>query len=60
MAGDLTVGDSDDLIVIPRDDASELLDIVRKNLAMEQGEMKQMKDGTYAEEHHKNFSTEHF
>ena len=57
MPGDLLVGDSDGLVVIPRDDAAELLDAVRKNLAMEQDEMKQMKDGTYAEEHHKEIFT---
>ena len=57
MPGDLLVGDSDGLVVIPRDDAAELLGAVRKNLAMEQDEMKQMKDGTYAEEHHKEIFT---
>ena len=45
MPGDLLVGDSDGLVVIPRDDAAELLDAVRKNL------------GTYAEEHHKEIFT---
>ena len=57
IPGDLLVGDSDGLVVIPRDDAAELLDAVRKNLAMEQDEMKQMKDGTYAEEHNKEIFT---
>ena len=57
MPGDILVGDSDGLVVIPRKDAAELLEAVRQNLAMEQVEMKRMKEGTYAEEQHKEIFT---
>lgn len=57
MPGDILVGDSDGLVVIPQRDAADLLDAVRKNLAMEQDEMRRMKDGTYSEEQHKEIFT---
>ena len=60
MPGDILVGDSDGLVVIPRKDAEALLDAVRANLAMEQDEMKRMKDGTYAEAQHKEIFTSAF
>ena len=60
MPGDLLVGDSDGLVVIPRLDAAELLDAARRNLAMEQDEMKQMKAGTYEEQRHRELYTEAF
>ena len=47
MPGDLLVGDSDGLVVIPRRDAPALLDAVHRNLSMEQNEMRRMKDGSY-------------
>jgi len=60
MPGDLLVGDSDGLVVVPRRDAAALLDAVRQNLAAEQDEMKRMKDGTYAEEQHREIFTGSF
>ena len=57
MPGDLIVGDSDGLVVIPRLDAPDLLDAVRQNLANEQDEMKRMKNGTYTEAMHKEVFT---
>ena len=60
MPGDILVGDSDGLVVIPQKDAERLLDAVRANLAMELDEMKHMKEGTYAEEQHKEIFTEAF
>ena len=60
MPGDILVGDSDGLVVVPQNDAARLLDAVRANLAMEQDEMKRMKDGTYAESQHKEIFTEAF
>ena len=60
MPGDILVGDSDGLVVIPRLDAPDLLDAVRANLAMEQDEMRRMKEGTYAEEQHRDIFTSAF
>ncbi len=60
MPGDLLVGDADGLVVIPQQDAGELLEAVHKNLAMEQTEMAHMKDGTYSEEKHKKLFTDAF
>lgn len=60
MPGDLLVGDSDGLVVVPRRDAAALLDAVRQNLAAEQDEMKRMKDGIYAEEQHREIFTGSF
>ena len=57
MPGDLLVGDADGLVVIPRRDAPDLLEAVRENLAMEQDEMRRMKDGTYSEERHREIFT---
>ena len=39
---------------------AELLDAARRNLAMEQDEMKQMKAGTYEEQRHRELYTEAF
>lgn len=60
MPGDLLVGDSDGIVVIPRLDAANLLESVRRNLAMEQDEMRRMKEGTYEEESHKEIFTNAF
>ena len=57
MPGDILVGDSDGLVVIPRRDAPALLEAVRQNLAMEQEEMRHMRDGSYGEEQHKEVFT---
>ena len=57
LPGDLLVGDSDGLVVIPRRDAPALLEAVRQNLAMEQEEMRHMRDGSYGEEQHKEVFT---
>ena len=57
MPGDILVGDSAGLVVIPRGDAADLLDEVRKNLEMEQDEMNRMKEGTYEEDHHREIFT---
>ena len=47
LPGDLLVGDSDGLVVIPRRDAPALLEAVRQNLAMEQEEIRHMRDGSF-------------
>ena len=60
MPGDLLVGDSDGLVVIPRRDAPALLDAVRRNLSMEQNEMRRMKDGSYTEAEHREIFTSAF
>ena len=60
MPGDILVGDSDGLVVIPQRDAANLLEAVRANLAMEQEEMQRMKQGTYSEAQHKEIFTEAF
>ena len=60
MPGDLLVGDSDGLVVIPRIDAQELLVAVQNNLAMEEEEMRSLRSGTYSEEQHKEIFTEAF
>ena len=60
MPGDILVGDSDGVVVIPRADAADLLSAVRRNLAMEQDEMRRMKEGTYEDENHKALFTDAF
>ena len=60
MPGDLLVGDSDGLVVIPRRDAPALLDAVHRNLSMEQNEMRRMKDGSYTEAEHREIFTSAF
>ncbi len=56
MPGDILVGDEDGLVVIPRQDAKELLEAAKKNLAGEQTELHRMREGTYTEqEHRENF-----
>ena len=57
MPGDILVGDSDGIVVIPRRDAADLLSAVRKNLSMEQDEMRRMKEGTYEQESHREIFT---
>ena len=57
LPGDLLVGDSDGLVVIPRRDAPALLEAVRQNLAMEQEEIRHMRDGSFGEEQHKEIFT---
>ena len=57
MPGDIMVGDSDGIVVIPRRDAADLLSAVRKNLSMEQDEMRRMKEGTYEQESHREIFT---
>ena len=57
MPGDLLVGDSDGLVVIPRADARALLEAVRQNLAMEQQEINRMKSGSYSEAEHREIFT---
>lgn len=60
MPGDLLVGDSDGIVVVPKNDAEELLDACRANLAMEQDEMDQMKAGTYEPQKHVKIFTDAF
>lgn len=60
MPGDILVGDSDGVVVIPQADAADLLDAVRQNLAMEQDEMRRMKEGTYEENTHRSLFTDAF
>ena len=57
MPGDILAGDSDGIVVIPRRDAADLLSAVRKNLSMEQDEMRRMKEGTYEQESHREIFT---
>ena len=57
LPGDLLVGDSDGLVVIPRRDAPALLEAVRQNLAMEQEEIRHMRDGSFGEAQHKEIFT---
>ena len=57
MPGDILVGDSDGIVVIPRRDAADLLSAVRRNLSMEQDEMRRMKEGTYEEANHREIFT---
>ena len=57
MPGDILVGDSDGIVVIPRRDAADLLSAVHKNLSMEQDEMRRMKEGTYETESHREIFT---
>lgn len=57
MPGDILVGDSDGIVVIPRRDAADLLSAVRKNLSMEQDEMRRMKEGTHEQESHREIFT---
>lgn len=52
MPGDLLVGDSDGLVVIPQRDAAELLALSKANLAGEQEELERMKNGHYDEQKH--------
>ena len=52
MPGDILVGDSDGLVVIPQRDAAELLALSRANLAGEQAELERMKNGHYDEQKH--------
>jgi RraA family protein len=56
MPGDILVGDVDGIVVIPKNDAENMLEAARNNLAGEQEELRQMKDGTYMVQEHK----EHF
>ena len=44
-------------MVIPRRDAPALLEAVRQNLAMEQEEIRHMRDGSFGEEQHKEIFT---
>lgn len=58
MPGDILVGDADGIVVIPRNDAKELLEAARKNLAGEQEEIHLMKEGLYTEaKHRETFTT---
>ena len=57
MPGDILVGDSDGIVVIPRRDAADLLSAVHQNLSMEQDEMRRMKEGTYETENHREVFT---
>ncbi len=54
MPGDILVGDGDGVVIIPKNDAEEVLEAARKNLAMEAEEMARMKSGEYSEEAHRN------
>lgn len=57
MPGDILVGDRDGIVVIPRQEAAELLEAARKNLQDEQEAMARMKDGTFpVEEHLESFT----
>jgi len=47
------VGDADGLVVIPRRDAAELLELARCNLAGEQNELERMKQGNFTEAEHR-------
>lgn len=60
MPGDILVGDMDGVVVIPQNDAEELLDMVRKNVAGEEEEMIEMKNGKYSKEHHRQIFTGKF
>ena len=53
MPGDILVGDSDGIVVIPRKDAPTVLELARQNLAKEQEEMQSMRTGAYSSELHK-------
>lgn len=57
MPGDILVGDIDGIVVIPRNDAENLLDKVRENLESEQNEIRDMKNGTYTREQHRTIFT---
>ena len=52
MPGDILVGDRDGIVVIPRQEAAELLEAARKNLQDEQEAMARMKAGTFPVEEH--------
>ena len=52
MPGDILVGDRDGIVVIPRQEAAELLEAARKNLQDEQEAMARMKAGTFPMEEH--------
>ncbi len=57
MPGDILVGDQDGVVVIPRQDALELLEAARANLAQEQQTLGRMQQGSYtAQEHKENFT----
>ena len=57
MPGDILVGDRDGIVVIPRQEAAELLEAARKNLQDEQEAMARMKAGTFpVEEHLESFT----
>ena len=57
MPGDILVGDRDGIVVIPRQEAAELLEAARKNLQDEQEAMTRMKAGTFpVEEHLESFT----
>ena len=60
MPGDIVVGDSDGIVVIPKNDAEEVLELVKKNLAMEQQEMERMRTGNYTREEHVDTFTKKF
>lgn len=60
MPGDILVGDVDGIVVIPQKDAEILLKSALKNLADEQEELRQMKDGTYIVQEHKDHFTKVF
>lgn len=60
MPGDILVGDADGVVVIPRRDAQELLEAAKRNLAGEQKEIQQMKEGIYTESRHKDAFTSRF
>ena len=57
MPGDILVGDIDGIVVIPRQDAKELLEAARKQLAGEQQDLEKMRTGSYDERSHKDTFT---
>lgn len=60
MAGDILVGDSDGVVVIPRRDAQKVLEMAKENLAKEQEEISKIKKETHFSEVHKKLFVQDF
>ncbi len=60
MPGDIVVGDSDGVVVIPRRDAEKVLELARENLAHEKEEMNEIKKSSHFTEIHKQIFVEDF
>ncbi len=60
MPGDILVGDTDGVVVIPRDFAQDILEKAKANYAYEQSEMANMQGKTYTTEQHIHQFTDKF